>query len=154
LKQYDTIISATGYRTAHDSLPETLKSRVSSNGLLMYRLTVEPDHQNYWFIGWAESFTNTLTQHLQILWLIHNLLERTTFPTPDKLTKDMEKELQWREQIMFKKVHNRFHLLMAYFIQYHDLLVSDMGYNPLRKKSWWDEMWGPYHPSDYIDLFK
>ena len=54
LKQYDKIISATGYRTAHDSLPETLKSRVSSNGLLMYRLTVEPDHQNYWFIGWAE----------------------------------------------------------------------------------------------------
>ena len=76
----DVVIFATGWKPNYSFLPAAFESSVESDGVYLYRHIIHPNLPNLAFIGWASTFANPLTTHLQAIWLTHLLKGKIELP--------------------------------------------------------------------------
>ena len=69
----DTVIFGTGWKPDFSFLPDKFKDIVDADGVYFYRHILHPDFNNMAFIGWASTFSNSLTAHLASVWLVKAL---------------------------------------------------------------------------------
>ena len=99
-------------------------------------------------IGFSESISNVFTSEMRVRWL-GELLDGA-FKVPS--IKEMEKDtVEWdRYMKRYSNGYYRRSCIGALHIWYNDQLCKDMGWNPKRKNGFFNEMFEPYGPLDYV----
>ncbi|PNY26632.1 FAD-containing monooxygenase EthA [Tolypocladium capitatum] len=133
---------------------------------MLYRFLVPPSERflrprDVAFAGMVGNFSNTLTAHLQGLWIsafFSGLLKND--PASAVGDETSMQALQYETVL-----HNRFGKwrypvdwgnkapsFVFDAVPYLDLLQRDLGLDPHRKPSFMSEVWSPYGPEDYRDI--
>lgn len=149
----DVVIFATGWQPDYNNLPDQFHAAVNDDGVYLYRHIIHPDLDNCAFIGWASTFSNSLTAHLASVWLVHWL--KGTFNLPDRAAMDAEIQQMkaWKRGFM-PLSPARGALLQLHMWHYHDELLRDAGIDPNRKSNVFAEWLQDYRPSDYRTLIQ
>lgn len=156
-------------------IPLTKQKGISSNEsmtpytpqtpFMLYHFLVPPSERflrprDIAFCGFVSNFSNTLTAHLQGLW-IGAYFRRLLVNDPSQAVDDKEAMAKLRYETM---LHNRFGkwrypaetkspTTIFDAVYYLDLLQKDLGLNPLRKpKGLLTEITSPYGAEDYRDV--
>ena len=133
---------------------------------MLHRFIVPPSerflrNRDIAFAGMVTNFSNTLTAHLQGLWIGAYFSGRLLEDPAAAL--DDEKSL---ENLRYEAVlHNRFGhwrypndwgnrcpSFIFDAVPYLDLLQRDLGLDNHRKRGFWSELMEPYRPADYQDV--
>ena len=149
----DTVIFSTGWKCDYSMLPEGFASTVDHDGLYLYRHVLHPDWNNLAFIGWASTYSNSLTSHLTALWLSHVLRGKITPPTQDQMRSEIEEMKTWKRSFM-PAIGSRGSMLQLHMWHFHDELMREMGIEPMRKPTILAEWLADYSPADYADVFR
>ncbi|KAL6801414.1 hypothetical protein GGI42DRAFT_326353 [Trichoderma sp. SZMC 28013] len=132
---------------------------------MLYHFLVPPSERflrsrDIAFCGFVSNFSNTLTAHLQGLW-IGAYFRRLLVNDPSQAVDDKEAMAKLRYETM---LHNRFGkwrypaetkspTTIFDAVYYLDLLQKDLGLNPLRKpKGFLTEITSPYGAEDFKDV--
>ncbi|KAH9305700.1 hypothetical protein KI387_010104 [Taxus chinensis] len=112
----------------------------------LYRGRVHPRISQMAILGYSESLSNLHSSELRSQWLAHFISGKIVLPS----IKEMEAYTDMYENYVkritpfyWKSCHATFQ------IADNDHLCRDMGRNPLRKNSWFDELFSPYSNLDY-----
>lgn len=149
----DMVIMATGWQCDYSMFPEAFGRVVDDDGLYLYRHVLHPDWADLSFIGWASTFSNSLTSHLTALWLSRLLQGKVTLPPGERMRQEIAEMKQWKRRIM-PAIGSRASMLQLHMWHFHDDLLRDMGIEPGRKRNMLAEMLEDYGPADYADLFR
>jgi len=145
----DLVVFATGWQQSLSLFPADIQNKLSNkDGVYLYRHVVHPDVPDVAFIGWASTFSNTLTDHIQSRWLVEVLKETLLLPSPDAQRQEIEKIKVWKRGFM-PECNSRGALLQVHMIHYHDEMLKDIGENPRYKSNPIAELLGAYQPADY-----
>lgn len=147
----DSVILGTGWQQNFDFLPDKFKDSVNEDGVYLYRHVLHPDLNNLAFIGWASTFSNSLTSHLAAVWLVHVLQRTVKLPDKQAVSQEIEEMKQWKRGFIPTK-NGRGALLQLHMWNYHDELLQDANINPRRKTNWFAEWLQDYRPGDYKDV--
>lgn len=147
----DSIIFATGWRPDYSWLPDSFQSAVNDDGVYLYRHIIHPDLPNCAFIGWASTFSNSLTAHLASLWLVNLLQNKFELPSHAEMQHEIQKIKAWKRGFM-PLSNSRGSLLQLHMWNYHDELLHDASLEPNRKSNLVAEWLQDYRPSDYRQL--
>lgn len=148
----DTVIFGTGWKQDFSFLPAKFGDTVANDGVYLYRHILHPEMNNLAFIGWASTFSNSLTAHLASVWLVKVLQGAIKIPAEQAMTHEINDMKQWKRGFM-PDVYGRGALLQLHMWNYHDELLQDASINPRRKPNWLAEWLQDYRPSDYKDIF-
>ncbi len=149
----DTIIFATGWRPDYSWLPDSFQNAINDDGVYLYRHIIHPDLANCAFIGWASTFSNSLTAHLASLWLVNLLQGNFVLPEPAEMHDEIQKIKDWKRSFM-PLSNGRGSLLQLHMWNYHDELLCDAGLEPKRKTNILAEWLQDYRPSDYRQVIE
>jgi len=147
----DVVIFATGWKPDCTFLPHEFSSSQGQDGMYLYRHIFHPDLKNLAFIGWASTFSNSLTSHIAIVYLTNLLKGKITLPAPEVMWREVEDMRKWKQSFM-PAVSNRSAILQLHMWHYHDELLRDCGINPYRKKNFISELFQYYCPEDYRNV--
>ncbi len=147
----DSIIFGTGWKQDFSFLPDKFKNTVDDDGVYLYRHILHPDLNNLAFIGWASTFSNSLTAHLASAWLVKVLQGVVQVPSNQSMLEEIEEMKQWKRGFI-PSVNGRGSLLQLHMWNYHDELLRDAAINPYRKTNWLAEWLQYYRPSDYKNV--
>jgi hypothetical protein len=148
----DTVIFGTGWKPDYAYLPEVFQRSVGEDGIYLYRHILHPTMENCAFMGWASTFSNSLTAHLASLWLVQLLEDRLRIPDEAGLAAEIQCMRNWKRSFMPSN-HGRASMLQLHMWHYHDELLRDIGVDPHRKSNKVAEWLQYYGPSDYRKLF-
>ncbi|KAK9164682.1 hypothetical protein Syun_005584 [Stephania yunnanensis] len=153
----DLVIFATGYR-GDQKLKNIFKSPTfqkymqgsQNTTVQLYRGCIHPRIPQLAVIGYSESLSNLYTSEIRCRWLMHVLEGNVKLPS----IKEMEYDtLQWEQYMKnYTAQYYKRSCVAAVHIWYNDQLLREMGFNPKRKKSFFDELFQAYGPSDYSNL--
>ncbi len=149
----DTIIFGTGWKPDYSWLPDQFHSAINDDGVYLYRHIIHPDLPNCAFIGWASTFSNSLTAHLASVWLVKLLKNKFNLPNQTDLQQEIEKIKAWKRSFM-PLSNSRASLLQLHMWNYHDELLRDAGIDPKRKSNVLAEWLQDYRPSDYRQVLE
>ncbi|MBD1849042.1 NAD(P)-binding domain-containing protein [Leptolyngbya sp. ST-U4] len=147
----DVVIFGTGWQPNYSFLPAAFQSTVDEDGAYLYRHIIHPDLPGLAFIGWASTFSNSLTTHLEVIWLIHLLKGKIQLPEPEVMWQEISQMKHWKRSFI-PPVAGRGSLLQTHMWHYHDELLGDLSINPYRKSNPITEWLQDYRPADYRDL--
>ncbi|MEG4115304.1 MULTISPECIES: NAD(P)-binding domain-containing protein [unclassified Microcoleus] len=147
----DVVIFATGWKPNNSFLPTAFQSTVEDDGVYLYRHIVHPNLPALAFIGWASTFSNSLTTHLQVIWLTHLLKDKIKLPEREVMLQEILQMKHWKRSFI-PPVAGRGSLLQAHMWHYHDELLRDLSINPYRKHNIIAEWLQDYRPTDYRAL--
>lgn len=147
----DVVIFATGWKPNYSFLPAAFQSTVEEDGVYLYRHIIHPDLPSLAFIGWASTFSNSLTTHLEVIWLTHLLKGKIKLPERVVMWQEISQMKHWKRSFI-PAVSERGSLLQAHMWHYHDELLRDLSMNPYRKHNIIAEWLQDYRPTDYRDL--
>ncbi len=149
----DMVIFATGWRRDFAMFPESFHRHIDSDGVYLYRHILHPDLRNLAFIGWASTFSNSLTSHFASIWLSKLLKGEIDLPDHAAMMREIEDTKTWKRGFM-PDSSSRAALLQLHMWHFHDDLLRDMGIDPKRKPSAFAELFDDYKPADYADLIR
>lgn len=155
LIEADIVVLATGWESDYGFLPTVLRSHVVNDGIFLYRQILHPDASRMAFIGHAASISSLLTYSLQAAWLATLLTGRHKLPETAAMRADVAALTAWKRRTI-PAGRGRSARLLLYMQHYHDQLLTDMGIDPWRKRGVFapfKEVFAPYEPGDYQDLF-
>jgi dimethylaniline monooxygenase (N-oxide forming) len=92
----DVVIFATGWKCDYGVLPAAFGRVVEDDGLYLYRHILHPDWKDLAFIGWASTFSNSLTSHLAALWLRNLLQGRFDLPPRAAMQQEIAAMKAWK----------------------------------------------------------
>lgn len=148
----DVVVFGTGWRRDDSLLPAPLRSQIEGDGVYLYRHILSPELANLAFIGWASTFSNSLTSHLGAVWLAHVLTGRVSLPSADAMRAEIADMKRWKRGFI-PAMGCRGSMLQLHMWNFHDDLLRDMGVEPRRKRSLIAELLSDYSPADYAELF-
>ena len=151
----DLVIFATGWKADFGFIAPETWSRLepADDGFYLYRHILHPAVQGLYFIGRASTVSSILTYSLQAKWLASVLNKTPQLPTSETMTQNIEAMRRWKKWMPFSAARSA--RLIAHTQHYHDELLKDMGFNPLRKTGFFapvKELVFPYQPSDYASV--
>jgi len=97
-------------------------------------------------LGYQESLSNLHSSELHSQWLAHFLSGKFVLPSIKEMEADTEKHSKHIKKITpfyWKSC------LATFQIWDNDNLCRDIGWNPMRKKNWFCELFSPYSNIDY-----
>ncbi len=147
----DRLIFGTGWKPDYAYLPEAFQQSVGEDGVYLYRHILHPAMDNCAFLGWASTFSNSLTAHLASLWLVQLLKGTLNIPDKAGLESEIQSLRDWKRGFMPSN-QGRASMLQLHMWHYHDELMRDIGVDPYRKSNKIAEWLQYYGPSDYRDL--
>ncbi|CAI8584742.1 unnamed protein product [Vicia faba] len=155
----DLVIFATGYK-GDQKLRSIFKSPIfqkyfsmpEKSSVPLYRHIIHPRIPQVAMIGYTESISNVFTNEIGCQWVAQFLDGNIELPS----IKEMEKNVKLWEENMKQYARDNFGrtCIVSCGIWYTDQLCKDMKCNPKRKKNHFAELFEPYGPSDYTDLFQ
>lgn len=110
------------------------QSTVEDDGVYLYRHIIHPDLPSLTFIGWASTFSNSLTTYLEVIWLTHLLKGKIKLPEREMMWQEISQMKRWKRRFI-PPVAGRGSLLQAHLWHYHDELLCDLSINPYRKNN-------------------
>jgi dimethylaniline monooxygenase (N-oxide forming) len=144
----DVVVFGTGWKPNYSFLPAAFQSIVEDDGVYLYRHIIHPDLPSLAFIGWASTFSNSLTTHLEVIWLTHLLKGKIKLPERAIMWQEISQMKHWKRSFI-PPVSGRGSLLQAHMWHYHDELLRDLSINPHRKHNIIAEWLQDYRPTDY-----
>ncbi|WP_341530472.1 NAD(P)/FAD-dependent oxidoreductase [Nostoc sp. UHCC 0302] len=147
----DVVIFATGWKPNNSFLPKAFQSTVEDDGVYLYRHIIHPDLSSLAFIGWASTFSNSLTTYLEVIWLTHLLKGKIKLPERETMLQEISQMKRWKRGFI-PPISGRSSLLQAHMWHYHDELLHDLSINPYRKHNIIAEWLQDYRPTDYRDI--
>lgn len=146
----DLIIYATGFKQDYSMFPENIVHDldIQNDGLYLYRQILPQKVKNLAFIGKAATISNISSYGIQAEWLARMLTGSMSPPDASEMEHDIAAHKNWSRSWM-PLTPSRASLILLHQTHYHDLLLRDMGVNPLRKSNFIEEYLGPYQPRDY-----
>ena len=149
----DIVICGTGFEPNFSFLPEKFAKAVESDGVWLYRHIMHPELPNMAFIGWASTFSNSLTAHLGSVWFADVLKGRFLLPGREAMAREIAEMQAWKRGFM-PGIRSRSSIVQLHMLHYHDELLKDMAISPKRKKNFLAELLGTYQPPDYEGVVK
>ncbi|KAL5727612.1 flavin-containing monooxygenase [Ranunculus cassubicifolius] len=148
----DVVILCTGYN-GDEKLKNIFRSAMyqnymtgSSNSTVrLYRECIHPRIPQLAIIGYTNSLVYLYTSEMRCIWIAHLL--KGTFKLPGM--REMEADLMKH----YSGENYKESCLCSAPTWYHDMLCKDMKLNPRRKKGFSAELFQPYGPADYANLF-
>lgn len=150
----DLVILGTGY-DGEKKLKSLLPTRFadvlqkSADPLLLYRGLIHPQIPHMAILGYPESLSNLHSSELRTQWLAHFLSGKFVLPSIKEMEVDTENYFKHIKRITpfyWKSC------LATFQIWDNDNLCRDMGWNPMRKKNWFCELFSPYSNLDYREM--
>jgi len=151
----DLVIFGTGYVKSYSIFDREQQEAlgIEEDGLYLYRQIVHPNIPELAFIGSEIStFSNLLTQGLQVAWLERLLQGRMELPSQEEMVRVVEREKSWKRATMSNS-RARASIWQFHMMKYHDMLVRDMGERPFRKCCCYPTC-APYTVRDYDQFFR
>jgi len=152
----DLVVFATGFTKNYDLLDVLVQNKLNKekDGLYLYRNVIPPKLANLAFIGSEVStFNNILTHGLQAEWLARVLDGKIELPSAARMEQTLETEQAWKRSWM-PATSARASIYQLHMLKYHDMLLVDMGENPMRKgMNFLAEALSPYCAADYRGMF-
>ncbi|WP_428261743.1 flavin-containing monooxygenase [Haliangium sp.] len=148
----DVVVFATGWQRDDSLLPAPVRAQLDDDGLYLYRHILPVGVPNLAFIGWASTYSNSLTSHLTGLWLTHLLTGRIAAPEAEAMAREVADMKRWKRGFM-PSLSCRGSMLQLHMWHFHDELLTDMGLPARRKSNPVAELFGDYGPADYAGLF-
>eukprot|EP01018_Ginkgo_biloba_P039479 Gb_40713 [translate_table: standard] len=147
----DVIILGTGYdgdKKLKDLLPKSFSDLLlDSTGLVpLYRGCIHPRIPHMAILGYPESLSNLHSSEIRSQWLAYLLAGKFGLPSINEMRRDISR---W---VKYMKNSTPFYwraCIGALHIWHNDQLCIDMGWNPKRKKNWFQELFSPYSNMDY-----
>ena len=147
----DIVVMGTGWEYDCSALPEALQSTLEDDGLYLYRHILHPECPRIAFIGMASTFNNSLSDYLEVRWLVALLKGDISLPDGTQMLREIEQMKTWKRKIMPDQ-KSRGSLLQLHGLHYHDELLRDLDIRHKRKRNMIAEVFGAYLPADYIDV--
>ncbi|MBT8103176.1 MAG: pentapeptide repeat-containing protein [Gammaproteobacteria bacterium] len=147
----DTVVLGTGWAYDHSFLPDTFEAVRETDGLYLYRHILHPDFPRLAFVGLASTFSNSLSDHLEVRWLVALLKGEISLPDRAHMLQEIEQMKAWKRDIMPEQ-NSRGSLLQVHALHYHDELLRDLDIECKRKGNFVAELFGAYLPADYRDI--
>jgi cation diffusion facilitator CzcD-associated flavoprotein CzcO len=130
----DIVIFATGWQQNLSFLSEELRKKISAAGYpRLYRHILPPAVANIGFIGYASSFSCTLTAEIGSHWLSEHFLGKLKLPSVDKMNEEIDLAHSWANDKLPNRGTEGF--IGPYICNYVDDLIVDMGLNTKRTGS-------------------
>ena len=144
----DTVVLGTGWEYDHSFLPDGYEDLIEDDGLYLYRHILHPDFPRLVFVGFASTFNNSLSDYLEVRWLVGLLKGEFSLPDRGHMLDEIEAMKAWKRKIMPEQ-QSRGSLLQVHALHYHDELLRDLGIEWRRKSNFVAEIFGAYMPADY-----
>ena len=147
----DTVVLGTGWEYDRSFLPDEFQSALEEDGLYLYRHILHPDIPRIVFVGLASTFNNSLTDYLQVRWLVAMLKSDMHLPDEEHMLREIEQMKSWKRKIMPEQ-QSRGSLIQVHTLHYQDELLRDLDINCRRKPNLFAEIFGAYRPADYKEM--
>jgi cation diffusion facilitator CzcD-associated flavoprotein CzcO len=147
----DVVVFATGWRQNLDFLDADLRRRVQPNGNFhLYRHILPPGDLRLGFVGYAQTFMNTLTSEIAAHWLSQHFRGELTLPDAAAMEREIAHVQQWAEEVFHPA--RRGYFLGPHIAHYVDDLMRDMGLPTHRASNPITEYLGRFLPRRYQDV--
>lgn len=131
----DVLVLGTGWKTGLGLLDEeTVKPLLDleDDGIWLYRHVTPPNAKGLAFVGSnASTFTNPCTAYIQACWLGDLLAGYRDWPSQEAMIENANDEKACK-RLLYPAGHQRGAAIFGNLVHYHDLLVRDMGIDPMR----------------------
>ncbi|GLJ07579.1 hypothetical protein SUGI_0070130 [Cryptomeria japonica] len=150
----DVVVLGTGYageKKLKTLLPKNFSHVLEKpKGVIpLYRGLIHPKIPQMAIMGYPESLSNLHSSEIRSQWLAHFLSGKFVLPS----IKDMEAYTDRQEKFMKRITPFYWKTCHATFqISDNDNLCEDMGWKPLRKQNWFQELFSPYSNLDYMQM--
>ena len=152
----DVVVLATGHQPPQFAfLPEPYRAMMTAepDGVQLYRHVLHPRIPNLSFAGFNHGFLHVAGVEVATLWVSAVIAGDLLLPTVSQMEASAQRVVAWkRKHQLFEPtrawgIGNRFH-------HYLDVMLSELGVSPKRKKTWLAEQTEPYFAADYADVFQ
>jgi cation diffusion facilitator CzcD-associated flavoprotein CzcO/uncharacterized protein YjbI with pentapeptide repeats len=147
----DIVVLGTGWEYDHAFLPADFRDVIEDDGIYLYRHVLHPDFSRLVFVGLASTFSNSLSDYLEVRWLVALLKGEISLPDRALMLDEIESMKQWKRKTMPEQ-QSRGSMLQVHALHYHDELLRDLGIKCKRKSNFLAEIFGAYLPADYKDI--
>lgn len=131
----DVVVLGTGWKTGLGLLDKGTVEPfldLDKDGLWLYRHVLPPKAKGLAFVGSnASTFTNPNTACIQACWLGDLLTGEREWPLEQNMLDSTEKEKAFK-RALYPFCHQRGASIFSFLQHYHDLLLRDMGIDPMR----------------------
>ncbi|KAF3931023.1 hypothetical protein ABW20_dc0102812 [Dactylellina cionopaga] len=113
----------------------------------------EKPTKNLAFLGYFGTLPKVALSEIQALWAIAFLHDRLTLPEAEEL--GSKNAILWTRWCRLRYPYSHASKFMDTsfdIVPYFDVLLSDLGLKPRRKRGLWNELWGAYDSPDYKEL--
>lgn len=152
----DLVVVSTGSQSPQfPFLPQEYRDLLEAepDGVQLYRHVIHPKAPRLAFAGHNHGFLHVPGVEVAMLWLGAYLRGDLELPPEPEIERQMAAVQRWkRANILFEParsgaINTRFH-------QYLDVMLSDLGVSPYRKRGLLAELTAPYTAADYAGIFE
>jgi hypothetical protein len=94
----DIVILGTGWEYDHAFLPADLRDLIEDDGIYLYRHVLHPNCPRLVFVGLASTFSNSLSDYLEVRWLVALLKGEISLPDRALMLDEIEAMKQWKKK--------------------------------------------------------
>lgn len=150
----DVVVLAVGHNTpGFPFLPDRYRRLLESepDGAQLYRHLLHPRIPRLAFAGFNHGFLHVPGVEVSMLWLSAHLRGELVLPPPEEMERSAARVRDWkRENSLFEP--SRSYGIATRFHQYLDVMLSDLGVSPYRKKGPLSELVSAYTAEDYAGV--
>lgn len=150
----DVVVLSVGYkRPAMPFLPEPVRGEFAddADGTQLYRHLVHPQLKRLAFAGFNHNPLHIPSAEIGALWIDAMLSGDLALPPPEAMAQSAARVRDW------KRANTLFEPTRAYWVgghlhNYLDVLLTELGLEPHRKRGKWREAMEPYRAADYATI--
>ena len=147
----DVVVFATGWRQDFSFLSKDIRDAVLTDGVHhLYRHILPPSMQTIGFVGYASSFSCTVTAEIAAHWLSEHFLGALDLPSEDQMEQEIQKAHEWSDRVLPERGTEGF--LGPFISQYVDQLLGDLKLDRKRRRNPLTEYFGAFRASRYKGL--
>lgn len=147
----NVVVFATGWQQDFSFLAEEIREQLIGDGYYrLYRQILLPTIQNIGFIGYASSYSCTVTSEIAAHWLSEHFLGSLELPSVEQMNDEIDRVHQWSETYLPYRGTEGF--IGPFIPQYVDELMGDLKHRKKRMKGFFAENFSAFRASRYVDL--